>query len=248
MVRIPALSRRSDPAEPVEAGQPPSTAATTTTTTEADRAAADREHARRSAEHASAQRSAAERAADRAETQQLDTARRDTAGRDTVRRGDTAETPTVGRDRGPATGTAVVDPATRPTPGPRPEPPTREETGPRPTPPPAPAGPRPRASLLATASLIVGLAAAAFVLSGALAPYGIALGVIALALGLGGISATARRHVAGRTEALIGIVLALGTMIVGSLAMTGALTWLTTETDTVNQLREWLDSQFVDRI
>jgi hypothetical protein len=42
----------------------------------------------------------------------------------------------------------------------------------------------------------------------------------------------------------MGIVLALGTMLVGSLALTGSLSWLTTEMDTVSQLRQWLDSQF----
>lgn len=242
MVRIPSLSRRSEPTESAETAvrpggatttatdpAPPGTAAGDRADREAASARADREHARRSAEHADAQRAAAERAADRAETQRIDAVR---TGRDES-------------DRGRATGTAVADPATRPVPpGPRPEPPTREETGPRPAPPPAPAGPRPRASLLATLSLFTGVVGALFVLSGALAPYGIAIGVASLAFGLGGISATARRHIAGRTEALIGIALALGTMLVGSLALTGSLSWLTTEMDTVSQLRQWLDSQF----
>ncbi|MFY1633837.1 thrombospondin [Solwaraspora sp. WMMB335] len=224
MPRIPMLSRRSEPVEPARSDEPTTPRSTTAAAT------ADREHARRSAEHANAERAAAQRAADRAETQRLDTAR--TGG----------DRPAPAGAAGGAT--AVADPATRPTPGPRPEPPTREETPSRPAPPPAPAGPRPRASVLATLGLIIGITGALFVLSGPLAPYGIALGVLALALGIGGVSATSRRHVAGRTEALIGIVLALGTMIVGSLAMTGALSWLTTETDMVTQVREWLDSQF----
>ncbi|MEO3925937.1 thrombospondin [Micromonosporaceae bacterium B7E4] len=108
-------------------------------------------------------------------------------------------------------------------------------------------GPRPRASMLATLSLILGVAAAAFVLAGALAGYGIVLGTLALLLGVGGVSATARRHVAGRTEALIGIVLGVGAVVVAVLAMTGQFDWPNTDGDTVVRFREWLDSQFVDR-
>ena len=201
MVRIPSLSRRSEPVE--SPGTVPPQGGTTTATNPAK------------------------------------------PGTATDTRVDPARTRTDDVDRARAGGTAVTDPATRPAPpGPRPEPPTREDSAPRPTPPPAPAGPRPRASVLATLSLITGIVGALFVLSGALAPYGIAIGVIALVFGLGGISATARRHVAGRTEALIGIVLALGTMLVGSLALTGSLSWLTTEMDTAGQVRQWLDSKF----
>ncbi|MFV2125687.1 hypothetical protein ACFHWS_14265 [Micromonospora sp. LOL_013] len=189
MVRIPSLSRRTEPTRPAD--DPPPIGGTTATATGT-----------------------------------ADAAEADTTRSDTTRAG-------------------VTDPATRPSPpGPRPEPPNREGGDPRPAPPPTPAGPRPRASLLATVSVITGITGALFVLSGPLAPYGIAIGVIALATGLGGISATARRHIAGRTEALTGIVVALGTMIVGSLALTGALSWLTTETDMVQQVRQWLDSQF----
>ena len=111
----------------------------------------------------------------------------------------------------------------------------------------APAGPRPRASLLATLSLIFGVAAAMLVLSGTLAGYGIALGTLASLLGIAGISATSRRHVAGKSDALLGLVFGLGAVIVGILAMTGQFTWPTTDGDTVLRFREWLDTQFVDR-
>ncbi|MFY1695547.1 hypothetical protein [Solwaraspora sp. WMMA2101] len=218
MVRIPSLTRRTEPTASAETAPPPGgTTRTAPHNSPADPPTGDRTPPKATAPP---QTTTPPKAATRT----------DTAGRDdTVRRSDTA----------------VTDPATRPTaPGPRPEPPTREETTGRPTPPPAPAGPRPRASMLATLSLITGLVGALFVLSGPLAPYGIAIGVVALALGLGGISATARRHIAGRTEALMGIVLALGAMLVGSLALTGSLTWLTTETDMAQQVRQWLDSQF----
>lgn len=106
---------------------------------------------------------------------------------------------------------------------------------------------RARASLLATLGLVFGVAAALFVLTGLLAGYGVALGIVGLLLSIGGVSATGKRHVAGKSDALLGIALNIGAMIFGALALTGALTWLTTETDKVEQFRQWLDTQFVDR-
>jgi hypothetical protein len=110
------------------------------------------------------------------------------------------------------------------------------------------AGPRPRASLLATLGLITGVASALLVLSGPLAGYGIGLAAVALILSLGGIFATRRRHVAGKSDALIGMVLALGAIVVGVLALTGSLAWLGTDTEPVTRVREWLDAQFIERI
>ncbi|MFB9235381.1 thrombospondin [Plantactinospora siamensis] len=108
-------------------------------------------------------------------------------------------------------------------------------------------GPRPRASLLATLSLIFGVSAALFVLTGTLAGYGMVLGGVAALLGVAGLSATRRRHVAGTTEAMIGLVLGLGALVLGILAMTGQFGWPSTSGDWVPRFREWLDTQFADR-
>ncbi|GAA0802390.1 hypothetical protein [Spirilliplanes yamanashiensis] len=112
------------------------------------------------------------------------------------------------------------------------------------TAPPAPAGPRPRASLLATLSLITGVAAALLVLTGTLAGYGVGLGALALVLAIAGISATGRRHVAGKTDALIGLVLGLGAVVLGVFVLTDSVSWLTMDTPAVTNLREWLDTRF----
>jgi hypothetical protein len=117
----------------------------------------------------------------------------------------------------------------------------------RETTPVAPAGPRPRTSMMVTLSLIVAVAAAAFVLSGALAGYGIALGAIAVVLGFIGMSATRRRHVAGKGDGLLGIGIGAAALVIGILAMTGDFAWPTTDGDWVVRFREWLDSQTVDR-
>jgi hypothetical protein len=111
----------------------------------------------------------------------------------------------------------------------------------------APAMPRPRASGLAIIGLVFGVAAALFVLTGTLAGYGIALGAIALIFSLGGMSATSRFHVAGRTDAMLGLLLGLGAVVVGILAVTDTLSWLSPDTDRVGWLRDWLDTNIVDR-
>lgn len=108
-------------------------------------------------------------------------------------------------------------------------------------------GPRPRTSLLATLSLILGVAAALFVLTGTLAGYGMVLGGLGALLGVAGLSATRRRHVAGTSDAMIGLILGLGALVLGILAMTGQFGWPSTTGDWVQRFREWLDTQFVKR-
>jgi hypothetical protein len=108
-------------------------------------------------------------------------------------------------------------------------------------------GPKPRASLLATLGLIVSVGAALLVLSGPLLGYGIGLAVLGLILSLSGVHATGKRHIAGKTDALIGIILSLAAIVVGVLALTGSLSWLGTDMQPVVSVREWLDAQFIDR-
>ncbi|MGC5659453.1 thrombospondin [Micromonospora sp. WMMD723] len=109
------------------------------------------------------------------------------------------------------------------------------------------AGPKPRTSLLATLGLIVSVVGAAFVLTGTLAGYGIALGALGAVCSVLGLIATRRRHVAGTTDALVGILVGLTAVVLGVLAFTGQFDWPTTDGDWVARFREWLDSQFVDR-
>nr|WP_221375775.1 hypothetical protein [Actinoplanes polyasparticus] len=112
---------------------------------------------------------------------------------------------------------------------------------------PVAAGPKPRASLLATLGLILAVASVLLVLSGPLMGYGLGVAGLALVLSLSGIHATGKRHVAGKTDALLGMILSLGAIVLGVLALTGALSWLGTDTQPVNTVREWLDARFIDR-
>jgi hypothetical protein len=103
-----------------------------------------------------------------------------------------------------------------------------------------PTGPRPRASALATMSLIVGLLAAVAVVTGQLVLIGIALGVATALLAYGGISATGRWHVAGRADALLGLLLGLASIVFGVLMMTGSVSWLSIHTNLLTSLYQWL--------
>jgi hypothetical protein len=102
------------------------------------------------------------------------------------------------------------------------------------------AGPRPRSSGLATISLILGVVAAAAVATGVLAAPGVLLGVLAVLAGIGGVSATGSRHVAGRSEALFAVVLGLAAVVFGIMALTDTLSWLSSDTNQVSRLRDWL--------
>ncbi|GAA4592644.1 hypothetical protein BJY16_000703 [Actinoplanes octamycinicus] len=106
---------------------------------------------------------------------------------------------------------------------------------------------RPRASLLATLGLIAAVAGIALVLSGPLAGWGIGVAGLGLVLSLAGLSATRKQHVAGKTDALIGLLVSLGAIALGVLALTGSLSWLGTDTQPASDLREWLDAQFANR-
>ncbi|MEV4772274.1 thrombospondin [Micromonospora humida] len=145
----------------------------------------------------------------------------------------------VDRDRTPVAPTPPADA--------RPVDRDRVDTGGADPQPPVVAGPKPRTSLLATLGLIVSVVGAAFVLTGTLAGYGIALGALGAVCSVLGLIATRRRHVAGTTDALVGILVGLTAVVLGVLAFTGRFDWPTTDGDWVARFREWLDSQFVDR-
>ncbi|MEH1102620.1 CvpA family protein [Micromonospora sp. CPCC 205561] len=202
--------------------------------TDAERRAAERAAVARAATARPANRDpdpTLERTVDRGATVDLDRER-------ATARADTAD-PTPGEHGADRAGT-LAPPADRSVDRDGDGVPDREER-------PAAVGPKPRASMLATLGLVVGVAAALFVLTGTLAGYGIALGAVGAVLAVLGLMATRRRHIAGKTDALLGIVLGLGAVVLGVLAMTGQFDWPTTDGDWVQRFREWLDSQFVDR-
>jgi hypothetical protein len=98
-------------------------------------------------------------------------------------------------------------------------------------------------SAMATLGLILGVAAMAVTLTGILAPEGVALGVIGGAVAAGGLVGASRRGVTGHSLALLGLVLSLGAILLGVLAISGQLSWLDTKTDEVARVHDWLLAQ-----
>ncbi|MEV0898708.1 hypothetical protein [Actinoplanes sp. NPDC049802] len=152
---------------------------------------------------------------------------------------DTERTPVTPRRDDDATTTTTLPPVRSET--------ERARTVSEPVAVPSPA-PRARASFLATLGLILAVVGALLVLSGPLMEYGIGVAALALIVSLGGILGTRKRHVAGKTDALIGVVLSIGAIVLGVLALTGQVWWLGTDTHTATELRTWLDTQFENRI
>jgi hypothetical protein len=101
-------------------------------------------------------------------------------------------------------------------------------------------GPRPRASGLATLALLLGLLAAVAVITGALAALGVGLGLIAAVFAFGGVAATGRRHVAGRADAMLGMMLGLASIVFGVIAFSGRFSWLNAHTNYIADLHQWL--------
>ena len=102
------------------------------------------------------------------------------------------------------------------------------------------AGPRARASVIATMALMFGLTAALSVLTGVLAGAGVAIGMVAAFFGVAGIATTSRRHVAGKGNALLGIALGLAAVVIGTLALTHSLSWLNPTANEVARVHDWL--------
>ncbi|MEO3778126.1 thrombospondin [Micromonospora sp. B11E3] len=234
-MKLPSLTRRNEPAPAHDGVDGPNGGATTVATGEPVATDRDHEHTtyRSGATATDGERTAdaERRAAERAAVARSATVVRPT-GEEARRAGidaTDAEERTVDLDRD-RTARRPVDPV---------------DGEPRPAPePPVAIGPKPRASLLATLGLVVGVAGALFVLTGTLAGYGIAVGALGAVLSVLGLVATRRRHVAGKTDALLGMAFGVAAVVLGVLAMTGQFDWPTTDGDWVQRLREWLDSQF----
>ncbi len=103
---------------------------------------------------------------------------------------------------------------------------------------------RARTSTLAGVGLVLAVVAALTVATGALVVLGVAVGVLALLAALGAFAATGRRHpyLAGRSQAIVGLLLAAAAIVVGILAITGVLPGLDADTNQVERLRDALPS------
>jgi len=101
-----------------------------------------------------------------------------------------------------------------------------------------------RTSGLAVFGLIFGLTAVYAALSGRLVPVALVAAVLGVLCSGGGLSATSRSGVTGRSVALFGLLLSIVGGIFAVLAMTGMVSWLNGDVDQVARARDWLNSQF----
>jgi hypothetical protein len=100
---------------------------------------------------------------------------------------------------------------------------------------------RAHVSVWATIGLITGLVAVAASLTGLLAPEGIAVGVLSTLICLIGWRSVRRPHVTGHSLVLIGLLTAMAAIVVGVLAITGDVAWLSSDTNEIERLHTWLD-------
>jgi hypothetical protein len=80
-------------------------------------------------------------------------------------------------------------------------------------------------------------------LTGRLAPFGIAVGVVGLLLSFAGMSAGRRPNVAGRGLGAFGLLLSAAAVVLSVLAMVHTASWLDSDIDQVAKLRDWVNVQ-----
>jgi hypothetical protein len=101
-------------------------------------------------------------------------------------------------------------------------------------------------SAWATLGLITGLVAVTASLTGLLPPEGIAVGVVSMLTCLIGWRSVRRPYVTGHSLVLIGLLSAMPAIVIviGVLAVTGDVAWLTSDTNEIDRLRTWLDAHW----
>lgn len=98
-----------------------------------------------------------------------------------------------------------------------------------------------RISAMAAFGLVLGLIALVATLTGLLALLGVAVGTVAITLSVLGLVGVDRERLGGRSLAVAGVVCGVGAVMIGLLAIGGHLSWLSSSSDEVGQLHEWLD-------
>jgi hypothetical protein len=97
-----------------------------------------------------------------------------------------------------------------------------------------------RVSAAAAFSLVLGVLALAATMTGLLAVAGVAVGMAAVAVAVLGWVGIRRRGLAGHDLAVLGIVCGAGAAVLGVLAIGGHLSWLSSRSDEVSRLQDWL--------
>jgi hypothetical protein len=102
---------------------------------------------------------------------------------------------------------------------------------------------RGRVSARAALSLVLGVLALAATFTGLLAYAGVILGVAAVVVAVFGLVGARQRRLTGQSLALLGVLCGLGAATLGVLAVTDQLSWLSSRTDEVTRLHDWIDAR-----
>jgi hypothetical protein len=97
-----------------------------------------------------------------------------------------------------------------------------------------------RTSVWATLSLMLGVVAALGALAAVFSGLAIAVGILAVATGIGGVIATSRPHIVGKASAFLGLILGLAGVALAVLGLTGILSWLGPDANPVGTAATWL--------
>lgn len=93
-----------------------------------------------------------------------------------------------------------------------------------------------------TLSLIIGTLAVAATLTGLLAPIGFVVGVLAILIGITALYGVRRPGVTGHTLVGLGVLFGLVAIVLSVLAMNDSLSWLSSKTDEVATVHNWLNN------
>ena len=99
---------------------------------------------------------------------------------------------------------------------------------------------RARVAPMAAISLVLGVVAVCATLTGLLAPAGVVAGVLATVAGVAGLARKRRYDRTGRGLAAFGVLLGIAAAVVGVLAISGQLSWLSSRSNEVAQVHDWL--------
>jgi 1,4-dihydroxy-2-naphthoate octaprenyltransferase len=96
-------------------------------------------------------------------------------------------------------------------------------------------------SLLASLTLVIGTLSVAATLTGLLAPIGFATGVLAVILGALATYSIGRPNVTGHGLVTCGVLFGVISIVLSLLAINGQLSWLSSDTNEVTTVHNWLN-------
>jgi hypothetical protein len=96
-------------------------------------------------------------------------------------------------------------------------------------------------SFAAVVAVMMGVAGLMLVLTGVLSRPGVVVGIVGVLFAIIGLSRQ-RAGVGGGGVAALGLLLSLGAVALGVAVVSGSISWLSTDTDMVGRVHDWLSA------